>query len=305
MYTAAQQNGVGVFLDGLDGDTTVSHGFELLDDLAKRFRWLKLYREGSLLAQNLFQGSTARRILWRYCFRDMMPDWAHKAWRFAHGRFRELSGNSTLLSTEFEERLQLRKRVLALTSDASPKHAREHHLKSLNYSLYAHSLEMADKATASFGIEARYPFFDRRLVEFCLALPADQKLAEGWNRMVFRRAMQGILPHEIQWRCGKGNLSTNFHRKLLEFEGDRLNELTAPGNARIAPFVDMAALRYACDSFRAAPLGMGGKYSMQLFAAANLETWMRSTPLSRGVAAPQGEPHSVSQIQQKFTVQTP
>jgi len=305
MYAAAQQQGVRVFLDGLDGDTTVSHGFELLDDLAKRMRWIRLYREGSLLAKNLFQGSNARRILWRYCFRDMMPNWAHRAWRLAHGRFGELRGNSTLVSAEFEQRLNLRRRALELNNTPKPKRARDHHLKALQYSLYAHALEMADKASSAFGIEARYPFFDRRLIEFCLAAPPEQKLANGWNRVVFRRAMQGILPYEIQWRCGKGNLSSNFHRNLLEFEAGALDELTAPGGARISPYVDMAALRYACDSYKAAPLALGGKHSLELFIAANLEFWMRNTQLSRTVGETGAKMAAIPAAQAKFTVQTP
>ena len=305
MYAAAQQQGVRVFLDGLDGDTTVSHGFELLDDLAKKLRWMRLYRESSQLANNLFQGSNARRILWRYCLRDMMPNWTHRAWRLAHGRFAELRGNSTLVSAAFEQRLQLRRRALDLSNSPKPKRAREYHLKALQYSLYAHALEMADKASAAFGIEARYPFFDRRLIEFCLALPAGQKLANGWNRVVFRRAMQGILPREIQWRCGKGNLSSNFHRKLLEFETGALDQLTAPGGARISPYVDMAALRHACDSYKAAPLALGGKYSLELFLAANLEFWMRNTQLSRAPGESEAKSATAPSVQAKFTVQTP
>ena len=33
-----------------------------------------------------------------------------------------------------------------------------------------------DQTAATFGLEPRYPFFDRRFVEFCLALPFKQKL---------------------------------------------------------------------------------------------------------------------------------
>ncbi len=279
MYVSAQENGVRVFLDGLDGDTTVSHGFELLDELARGFRWRRLYKEASALSANLFEGSNPRRILWRYCFRDMAPDWTHRVWRLLHGRFGELRGNSTLTHPDFARRLRLRQRAHGLLNSAPPRTAREYHHKALRFSLYAHALEMADKASAAFGVEARYPFFDRRLIEFCLALPAGQKLAAGWNRAVFRRAMEGVLPAEVQWRRSKGNLSSNFHRKLLDCGRETLEGVAADQTPLFGAYVDMAAMRKSLDCWKASPLGAGGRHSIHLFAAANLALWMKQTGL--------------------------
>ena len=71
---------------------------------------------------------------------------------------------------------------------------------------------------AAFGLEPRYPFFDRRLIELCLALPLDQKLRNGWTRFVLREAMEGCLPESIRWRVDKGNLGPNLRSGLLERE---------------------------------------------------------------------------------------
>ena len=68
-------------------------------------------------------------------------------------------------------------------------------------------LEIIDRATAAFSIEPRYPFFDKRLVEFCLALPTNQKLYRGWTRIIMRRAMANILPEIVQWRVGKNDFA--------------------------------------------------------------------------------------------------
>jgi asparagine synthase (glutamine-hydrolysing) len=282
MYRAASQNGVRVFLDGLDGDTTVSHGFEYLEELARHFRWKQLNTEASLLAKNLFGGSRTRRVIWNYCLKDMAPIWMHRAWRLLRGRFREVRSNSTLVHPEFTRRMALRERAQTLTKIRRPRNAREYHHKVLNLSLYAHALEMADKASAAFSVEARYPFFDRRLIELCLAMPATQKLANGWNRVVFRRAMEGILPPEIQWRTNKGNLSPNFHRKLLDFNGGTL-ESVASGGGAFAGYVDTSAMRQALLDYKAAPLGAGGKHSIQLFMAANLALWLDQSRLTPAV----------------------
>jgi len=286
MYGAAKQNNVRVFLDGLDGDTTVSHGFEKLEELARHLRFARLTDEARLLARNLFGGqSTTRRVLWNYCAKDIAPTWMFQAWRLLRGRFREVRANSTLVDPEFTRTLGLRRRAKRLAPQRHNRSARAYHHKALSFALYPHALEMADKASAAFGVEARYPFFDRRLVEFCLALPAEQKLGHGWNRVVFRRAMEGVLPPEIQWRGSKGNLSPNFHRRLLEFDVANLERL-AWGEATAADgFLHRDAVQRALSEYRAAPLASGGQKSIQLFTAANLALWLEQSNIRRASPA--------------------
>jgi asparagine synthase (glutamine-hydrolysing) len=279
MYGAARDQGVRVFLDGLDGDTTVSHGFEYFEELARTFRWKKLHEEASLVARNLFHGCRPRRVIWDYCARDMAPVWMIRAWRLLHGRFGEIRSNSTLVHPSFMRRMKLRKRARMLSTAPRPQNAREYHHRVLNLPLYAHALDAADKASAAFGLEARYPFFDRRLIEFCLALPATQKLGNGWNRFVFRRAMEGVLPAEIQWRAGKGNLSSNFHRRLLDFNAGTLDAVASRSDDAFNNYVDTDAMRRALHEYRSAPAAAGGRHSLRLFMAANLALWLDQTRL--------------------------
>jgi asparagine synthase (glutamine-hydrolysing) len=279
MYEKAGQSGVRVFLDGLDGDTTVSHGFEYLEELGRRFHWLRLHRESALLAANLFGGSRARRVIWNYCVKDIAPVWMYQAWRLARGRFREVRENSTLLNPAFVNRMDLRNRARSMSPVRTRHTARGYHHKALTFSLYAHALEMADKTSASFGIECRYPFFDRRLIEFCLALPADQKLGQGWNRVIFRRAMEGVLPPEIQWRQNKGNLSPNFHRKLLEKDAGMIETAIAAGAA--GEYLDTSLIQRAFAEYRRDPLAAGGKNPIQLFTAASLAIWLEQAKIGR------------------------
>lgn len=277
MYGAVRDSGVRVFLDGLDGDTTVSHGFEYLEDLLRAFRWKQLHKEAALLGKNLLGGSSAFKVLRRYCLQDMAPGWVVQLWRLMHGRIRELRSNGTMAHPDLTRRLALRQRVRQLTTASRPRNAREFHASVLSQALYAHALEMADKATAAFGIEARYPFFDRRLIEFCLALPATQKLAGGWNRVVFRRAMEGILPDDIRWRPGKGNLSPNFYHRLLDFDGSTMEAIASQEGGLLSRYVDTARMRRALQEYKAAPSAAGPLYSIRLFTAANLGLWLEQT----------------------------
>jgi asparagine synthase (glutamine-hydrolysing) len=55
-----------------------------------------------------------------------------------------------------------------------------------------------------------YPLLDKRLVEFCISVPAKFKVRDGYSRYLIRRAMNGILPPRIQWRTSKGPFSPDY-----------------------------------------------------------------------------------------------
>ncbi|HLK51573.1 MAG TPA: lasso peptide isopeptide bond-forming cyclase [Bryobacteraceae bacterium] len=283
MYGAARDRGVRVFLDGFDGDSTVSHGFERLTELAQTLRWREAWREARLLSRNQLQGIPPPRIVKEFCIKPLTPRWAYLGWQFVRGRYRRVTGNKILISEKLKRRTDIERRARTLlrsqTAWSLRRTARQIHWQGLNQALYAYSLEIADKATAAFGVEARYPFFDRRVMEFCLALPADQKLGEGWNRWILRRAMQEVLPPQIQWRRSKGNLSPNFHRRLLDFERENLERVILKDPAAIAPFVDCDAMQGAYREYQKDHVRTRGE-SIQLFAAVNLALWLRSAGFS-------------------------
>jgi asparagine synthase (glutamine-hydrolysing) len=60
--------------------------------------------------------------------------------------------------------------------------------------------------TGRIGVEVRYPFRDRRLVEFVLRLPSDQLDRPGLTRPVLREAMRELLPEVVRTRVGKTSL---------------------------------------------------------------------------------------------------
>lgn len=52
-------------------------------------------------------------------------------------------------------------------------------------------------------IEPRYPMLDRRLIEYCLAIPLEQHRLGGQRRRLIRQAMKKYLPDEIRLRHDK------------------------------------------------------------------------------------------------------
>lgn len=65
-------------------------------------------------------------------------------------------------------------------------------------------LVKVDIATMANSLEARSPFLDHRLVEFCAALPSSMKLRGRTSKWLLRRLMQDRLPPEILTRPKMG-----------------------------------------------------------------------------------------------------
>jgi asparagine synthase (glutamine-hydrolysing) len=156
--------------------------------------------------------------------------------------------------------------------------ARETHARALKSGLIPYALELADKAAGAFGVEPRYPFFDRRLVEFCLALPASQKLEGGWTRIVMRRAMAGVLPEEVRWRASKANLAPNFGRQLLGNDRNLLTEVILDQPGVIEEYVDVPALRRAYDRYVTQPGSQAD--ALTVYGAVMLGLWLQRAKIA-------------------------
>ena len=55
----------------------------------------------------------------------------------------------------------------------------------------------------AFSREARLPFLDYDLVDYCLTLPDSLYINDGWQKIVLREATKGVIPEEIRWRTDK------------------------------------------------------------------------------------------------------
>lgn len=61
-----------------------------------------------------------------------------------------------------------------------------------------------DRMSMAHSVEARPPFLDHKLWEFCAGLPPALKLAAGGNKLLLRKAMAGRLPRAVRARRKRG-----------------------------------------------------------------------------------------------------
>ena len=64
-------------------------------------------------------------------------------------------------------------------------------------------LESSALYAGTYGVEYRFPMFDRRLIQFFLKVPSIEKRHRSMGRYLHRRAMAGRIPNSILWQPSK------------------------------------------------------------------------------------------------------
>lgn len=282
LYAEINKQGVRVILDGFDGDNAVSEGYGLLSELADAGRWLELTRQ-----------------VWRLSRVSTLPFWYALWAHFHHYRIRPVINRyrilrrcrkilnkifsvrkqeentrwDILLNPQFSEELNIAQRHQEWRKTQGHGGLSERQRQYRNLVMQgteSFALEMTDKTTAAFSIEPRYPFWDKRLIEFCLALPAEQKLHDGWTRVVMRRAMSCIVPDEVRWRQDKTDFSHNLTNSLVNNRSELLQAETSLCFAE--GYISKIAFKEIYHQLLSTP---STQSSRQVWLALSLSLWIR------------------------------
>lgn len=240
------------------------------------WRWIELYNEIRGLSKNF--NRTPWRFIRAYCLSPLLPTSIKQIWRFLRKRCIPGKRFTHPINPDFARCIGLVDHIQALQGAGSKpfRTEREHHYRQLTRGIIPFILEVADRDTNAFSLEIRFPFFDKRLVEFCLALPPKQKINRGWTRWIMRQSLADILPTEIQWRGGKSDLSPNFNHGLLAFERDLLKEVILNNPKNIEKYVDIPDLRKTYHRYASK---RNSDNAMEVWKAVTMELWLRHTGL--------------------------
>lgn len=282
IYRTAGAKGIKVLLDGHGGDEVVSQGHGHLHELANAGRWMDLWREirsasdtyGDSTLGLYFQFLTIYGPAWRIAKLRHLGNRVLNRIRKPAGMprgWRDLINPDLAKRTELVDRFH---RAGYMPPGVQASDALSHRW-ILSNGYVPHAFEVLDKAAANFGVEPRYPFWDKPLVEFCLALPGEEKLSHGFGRYVLRRAMEGVLPAAVQWRRDKIDFTANLVNGMLRNHRDLLEQLLVSDAGRIAPYVNLpqvsaAYARLLRQPDQAAPLDV-----QYVWRSASLSLWLR------------------------------
>jgi asparagine synthase (glutamine-hydrolysing) len=252
VYQMARNRGVKVLMDGVLGDNVLSEtGY--VPRLIRHGDWLTAYREARL--RNKFLNGDAPVIVQllssaKSAFTPDILKLVYRRYLAGHlnARFSRAQIHQSGINTNFARKIDLVGRFRIISDfKSAPIHASLGEVTALEMQrpYVSAAIERYGRVASSLGMERRHPWVDRRLVEFCLSLPGDQRLAQGWPKAILRRAMEGHLPEGVRYRNGKEHLGWQFTCAFTDAARALLQEIILRQRDRLTAFVSDNAIEKA------------------------------------------------------------
>jgi asparagine synthase (glutamine-hydrolysing) len=215
IYLQAREDGSVVVLDGLDGDGIASLTSIYPTYLLRAGRWLEAIREVRNLRRNYYR---QRSSLWSAYVNAVKPLLApatfwEKRWKSGVGEMVRNAVDKSYLSGELAGRVNLAARFgefLGHYHAGMAKSLRHNHARRVVAPFLTAAIERYGRLAACCGVESRHPLLDKRVVEFCIALPWQQKARDGWSKIALRRVAGRHVPGPVAWRRGWDAIGGKF-----------------------------------------------------------------------------------------------
>lgn len=263
--TAGQSSRVALYGDGGDQLFAVSTVF--LRDLFTSRRWGELRREWRAF------GGAGVRALWSSVARPALSERA----RARRGRSSPGIAFPAWLDRGFVARNALNERQAEaegeLGSGGGGQAAAETR-RSLENPTVPRVLAGFSALALEYGVELRAPLLDRRIVQFALRRPRQERASAGAVKHLLRHAARNVLPASVLApRPAKTGVLTSYFARSFRSDPDGLvSDVFSTSILADRGVVDGAALQHAWREYKTGGTGGGG----HLFVALQAELWLRA-----------------------------
>lgn len=132
-------------------------------------------------------------------------------------------------------------------------------------------LHYEDRNSMAFGVEARLPFLDHRLVEFLYGLDTAHKVHMGWTKVILREAMKGVLPERVRCRLDKMGFVTPEDQWFQTSLSGLAREVLSDARTRERGYLNQKAALRNFESHVAGRITIG----RTIWRWLNVELWCR------------------------------
>jgi asparagine synthase (glutamine-hydrolysing) len=280
IYLAAHEHDQRVVLDGGGGDVLLSPG-TYIPRLIRAGHIRLAVRES--VAESLFWSMASPLPgLFRYAGSAILPALVKRTLREPKNRLRTRRiVKASLISRELAAAINIEDRFERMGQTFSAGRNDDYATERSNAIRpnVTAGRERYARIAASMATEARDPFLDRRVVDYCSRLPGRFRLKDGWPKMILRDLMADRMPDEVRWCRGKPHLGWQFNAAVTraavnshEFDLQLLRK-------ELETYVDPGALDRAWHDFRR------GDDPDKFHTAYVLWVWLRDA-VNRPVAQP-------------------
>jgi asparagine synthase (glutamine-hydrolysing) len=246
MYLTAGQAGHRVMLDGVDGDAVTGTDRLYMSSLLSCGKWRAAWSEcrqasaNHTFLQDMPPPGIFARSAWRVFAPTTLKSLKTRIWKAGQqNRIGDSVINRDLAQDLRLAELLVEKRELALSIQNQTEQDR--HLRAMMPEI-PWSMTGFDTVAARYGVEPGHPWADKRIVEFYLRLPLQQKAGQGWTKFLLRRTMSPLLDSQVAWHKGKGHLGFALVRRLMLLSDMQVRSALDLARSSAARYVDFQSL---------------------------------------------------------------
>jgi len=199
------ESAVKVLFTGNGGDHIASHnGSGVLPFLAIRGRWFVLSK--LLKKISSVEHRSLLSMLKTDVVKPLLPESGLNLYYDLKGIKRKIWANSVFLRKKCIGNYFPDKRATSLGSylDYSRRMPPSQQVSLwINRGFFKIFYDLDEYILERYGVQCHHPLLDSRVIDFILTIPPTELIADGWRRGLFRKAIDGIVPVEIQYRKGK------------------------------------------------------------------------------------------------------
>lgn len=250
-YNKIKENQIRIMISGYDGDSVLYKGTSYLNELFISFKWIKLIQE--IVGLSRKHGKNIFRISITYVlypmFLPIIPNFIINLMK--SNRKYPQKKRYRLINKKLNKKLNLKryyKEIVEKPEKKSHYNSRKRHYYYLTLGTHQQNLEDMDKLVGTFEIDYRHPMLDKRLIEFCYAIPTEIKFNKGWGRMLARKGLSELLPKEVQCRTNKSNFGPVLGKYFFEQEKKKLKKLLIE-NKEIRDYINFKEFKSIYDKY--------------------------------------------------------
>lgn len=277
---AVRKAGCRVLLTGHWGDEVLFDQAYLVD-LVRAFRWGRAWRD--LWEFGRWYADCPAAVFWRRWFLDTLK------WTLPARVAARLRGLRRRLARPGWWGPRLASAARPVPVERGPVRASAHWRalhEQVRSAYHVLCLEWHNKVAAAHGLDVAFPFLDRDLLEFVMALPGELVSWQGVPKALLRAGLRDVLPRALADRRWKADFTALVNAAVAQ-EFHAAMERVGGGLAVTLGYVDPAALRAAEDALRRGLAGPEAATAWRVAEVVGLELWLeRFFGGTLGVASP-------------------
>lgn len=246
----AQKDGIKLLMNGGNGNVTFSHsGVGRLKELFQYGRWLCLRRELQAFREKKYK---IKRLMLEEVVKPLIPSRIFKL------RRRLKKGNAqhgdwfSVINPDFA------RETGAVDRMVEQENLRLYFHKWTSWQRRAYFIESPGRTAQGgggetvYGFDQRDPTGDRRIIEFCMALPEKYYLADGIDRRLARLGLKHLLPEPIRMDIRLGLQDVDWaHRATQDKEAIRSAYEKFRSDPDVSRYMDVDRMEQLWSEFEA------------------------------------------------------